>query len=120
MTSDKESLVNDHRPIQKMILATTLGLVHIKQTFFDYPELSKISGEPTLGLMVLNNILRICSINSHHIGLYIYIYMYIYTYIYMNPITLSIRNIYYFKRNLQMYVYIYIYIYNYIYINIYI
>ena len=31
-------------------------------------------------LMVLNNILRICSINSHHIGLYIYIYMYIYIY----------------------------------------
>ena len=36
----------------------------------------------------------------------------------MNPITLSTRNIYYFKRNLQMYIYIYIY--NYIYINIYI
>ena len=47
-------------------------------------------------LMVLNNISKICSINSHHIGLHIY----------MNPITLSTRNIYYFKRTYKC-IYIY-------------
>ena len=42
-----------------MTSATSLGLVDLKQTFFDYPELSKISGEPTLGsLMTLRNELK--------------------------------------------------------------
>ena len=50
---------------------------------------------------------------------FICIYIYVYIYIYMNPITLSTRNIYYFKRTYKC-IYIYIYIYNYIYIYIYI
>ena len=42
-----------------MTSATTLGLIDLKQTFFNYPELSKISGEPTLGsLMTLRNELK--------------------------------------------------------------
>ena len=42
-----------------MTSATTLGLIYLKQTFFDYPKLSKISGEPTLGsLMTLGNELK--------------------------------------------------------------
>ena len=42
-----------------MTSATSLGLVDLKQTFFDYPELSKIAGEPTLGsLMTLRNELK--------------------------------------------------------------
>ena len=59
-------------------------------------------------LMILRNISKICSINSHHNGLYIYIYRYV------NPITLSTRNIHYFKKDLRMYIYIYIQLYIYI------
>ena len=39
-----------------------------------------------------------------------------YWFTYMNPITLSTRNIYYFKKDLQKCIYIYIYIYTIIYI----
>ena len=56
--------------------------------------------------MVLNNILKICSINSHHIGLHIYIYMYIYIY---ESYHSEYKEYLLFQKNLQMYVYIYIY-----------
>ena len=58
-TSYQQSLLTSQGPSQKMTSATSLGLVDLKQTFFDYPELSKISGEPTLGsLMTLCNELK--------------------------------------------------------------
>ena len=75
-------------------------------------------------MMVLNNILRICSINSHHIGLYICIYMYIYVYIYIYETYHSEYKEYLlFQKeltNVCIYIYIYIYIQLYIYKYIYI
>ena len=42
-----------------MTSATSLGLINLKQTFFDYPELSKISVNTNLGsLMTLRNELK--------------------------------------------------------------
>ena len=35
-----------------MTLATSFGLANLKQMFFDYPELSKFSHEPTLGSLM--------------------------------------------------------------------
>ena len=65
--------------------------------------------------MVLNNILKICSINSHHIGLHIYIYIYICIY---ESYHSEYKEYLLFHKNLQMYVYIYTIIYIYNYINI--
>ena len=31
-----------------MTLSTASGIIDIKQTFFDYPEFMKITGEPTI------------------------------------------------------------------------
>ena len=42
-----------------MSSATHHGLIDYRSTFFDYPTLTKISGEPTLGaLMTLRNELK--------------------------------------------------------------
>ena len=55
-------------------------------------------------VMVLNNISKICSINSHHIGLHIYIYIY-------ESYRPEYKEYLLFQKDLQMYINIYIYIY---------